>query len=71
MDKTPSPPLSGHPHESPYLTLAEAAAYARCSTRTLRRWIDSGKLTRLKSSRLLVDKEELNTLMRESLSETA
>ena len=45
---------------SPYLTLTEAAAYARCSTRTIQRYVDAGELTRYgHSRRLLIKQEEL------------
>jgi len=48
----------------PYLTLDEAAAHARCSTKTLRRWIKSGKLPSIKSGRLLVRPQDLDDAMR-------
>lgn len=47
-----------------YMTLDEAAAHARCSTRTLRRWIKTGKLPSIKSGRLLVDRQDLDDALR-------
>lgn len=52
------------PQVGPYLTLDEAAAYARCCTRTLRRWIKAGKLPSIKSGRQLVHIDDLNAAMR-------
>ena len=49
---------------SPYLTLAEAAAFARCSKRTIQRWLDAGTLTRYGYGRRpLVGQEELARLL--------
>ena len=50
--------------DSPYLTLHEAALYARCSKRTVQRWLDAGKLTRHGQSRPLVHRQELEALLR-------
>lgn len=55
----------------PYLTLDEAAKYARCSTRTLRRWIKADKLPSIKSGRQLVHIDDLNAAMRGIPSGTA
>ena len=49
--------------ESPYLTLHEAAQYARCSKRTVQRWLDAGKLTRHGQYRPLVHRAELDALL--------
>ena len=49
---------------SPYLTLSEAAAYARCSKRTVQRWLDDEKLNRYGHGRRpLVCKDELEALL--------
>lgn len=56
---------------SPYLTLDEAAKYARCSPRTLRRWIKADKLPSIKSGRRLVHIDDLNAAMRGIPSGTA
>lgn len=53
---------------SPYLTLKESALYARCSTRTVQRWLSDKKLGRYGYGRhLLVRKDELETLLSTSL----
>lgn len=49
--------------ESPYLTLGEAAAYARTSTRTIQRRLKAGDLNRYGSGRPLVLKTELEALL--------
>ena len=59
------------PQGSPYLTLAEAAAYARCHPRTVRRWIVAGKLPSIKSARPLVHIDDLEAAMRGIPSGTA
>ena len=51
---------------SPYLTLAEAAAYARCSKRTVQRWLADKRLTRYGppgGSIVLILKTELERLL--------
>jgi excisionase family DNA binding protein len=51
-------------HVSPYFTLREAALYARCSTRTVQRWLDSKKLPRYGHGRhVLIRKDELEALL--------
>ena len=55
---------------SPYLTLTEAALYARCSKRTIQRWLDAGKLTRHGQSRPLVHQAELQRFLSPTLSDT-
>jgi excisionase family DNA binding protein len=51
-------------HLSPYLTLGEAAHYARCSTRTVQRWLSDKKLNRYGHGRhLLIRKAELEALL--------
>lgn len=49
--------------ESPYLTLREAATYARTSTRTIQRRLKAGELNRYGASRPLVLKAELEALL--------
>jgi excisionase family DNA binding protein len=50
--------------DSPYLTLAEAAAYARCSKRTVQRWLSDKKLCRHGHGRhVLILKAELEALL--------
>ncbi|CAN5841496.1 hypothetical protein BH24DEI2_BH24DEI2_28100 [soil metagenome] len=49
--------------ESPYLTLGEAAAYARMSKRTIQRRLKAGDLNRYSSGRPLVLKAELEALL--------
>lgn len=75
MDETtkPGPSASAAPtlQVGPYLTLDEAAEYARCSTRTLRRWIKADKLPSIKSGRQLVHVDDLNAAMRGIPSGTA
>lgn len=56
---------------SPYLTLEEAAAYARCHPRTVRRWIAAGTLPFIKSGRTLVHIDDLEAAMRRIPSGTA
>ena len=49
---------------SPYFTLREAAAYARCHPRTIRRWLDGQRLTRYGVERKpLVRRDELEALL--------
>lgn len=49
---------------SPYLTLKEAALYARCSTRTVQRWLVNKKLKRYGHGRfVLILKAELEALL--------
>ncbi len=55
-----------HP-ESPFLTLSEAAAYARCSKRTIQRRIKSGELrSHGLGVRPLIRQEDLDTLLSSS-----
>lgn len=49
--------------ESPYLTLHEAAAYARTSPRTIQRRLKAGELKRYGTGRPLVLKTELEALL--------
>lgn len=52
--------------DSPYFSLQEAAAYARCSERTVRRWIEASKLTRYgHGKRVLVRRDQLMVLLTE------
>lgn len=49
---------------SPYFSLAEAAAYARCSSRTIRRWIKGGSLDQCgHGGKVLVRREQLEKLL--------
>ncbi len=48
---------------SPFLTLSEAAAFARCSKRTIQRWLEANKLSRRGHGRPLIDKSELEALL--------
>jgi hypothetical protein len=57
--------------ESPYLTLGEAAAYARTSTRTIQRRLKAGELKRYGKSRPLILKTELEMLLGTSPAEKA
>lgn len=51
-------------HATPYMTVSEAAAYARVTPRTVRRHISDGTLTRHNfGGRLLIDLRELNALI--------
>jgi len=68
---TSSASSAPYPQVSPYLTLDEAAKYARCSPRTLRRWIKADKLPSIKSGRRLVHIDDLNAAMRGIPSGTA
>jgi len=46
--------------DSDYLSIREAAAFARVSTGTVRRWVRTGELTRHEAgSRVLVKRDEL------------
>jgi len=49
--------------ESPYLTLNEAATYARMSTRTIQRRLKAGDLNRYGAGRTLILKAELEALL--------
>lgn len=49
--------------ESPYLTLREAATYARTSTRTIQRRLEAGALKRYGAGRPLVLKTELEAAL--------
>ncbi len=55
--------------ESPYLTLREAAAYARTSTRTIQRRLKAGDLKRYGSGHPLILKAELEALLNSSQAE--
>lgn len=55
--------------ESPYLTLREAATYARMSIRTIQRRLQAGELNRYGSGRPLVLKTELEALLSASQAE--
>jgi excisionase family DNA binding protein len=56
--------MNEHHISSPYFTLGEAALYARCSTRTVQRWLDSKKLNRHGYGRhVLILKAELEALL--------
>lgn len=55
---------SSEPSASPYATLAEAAVFARCSPRTIRRWIRAGDLARYgHGGKVLVLRAELEALL--------
>lgn len=59
-----SPHPDGRMTTSPYLTLSEAAAYARCSKRSIQRWLTAGTLTRHGHGRLvLIRHDELTALL--------
>jgi excisionase family DNA binding protein len=61
--------MNEHLTSSPYLTLGEAALYARCSTRTIQRWLSDKKLCRYGHGRLvLIRKDELEALLSTSRS---
>jgi excisionase family DNA binding protein len=49
--------------KSPYLTLKEAAEYARVSIRTIQRRIEAGELNRYGTGHPLVHEEELEALL--------
>ena len=68
--------LDGRPangeDESPFFTVLEAAKYARCSKRTIRRRIAVGKLVAHGDAhRLLVRREEVRALFGRALAPTA
>lgn len=49
----------------PFLSIAEAADFARVSPGTVRRWVAAKKLTRFEAgARVLVDRAELDALLR-------
>lgn len=49
---------------SPYFSLTEAAAYARCSPRTIRRWIKGGSLVQCgHGGKVLVRRDQLEELL--------
>lgn len=49
---------------SPFVTLGEAAAYARCHSRTIRRWIQAGDLARYgHGGKVLVLRTDLEALL--------
>lgn len=51
-------------NDAPYLTVAEAAAHARVSPGTVRRWVRAGELTRHEAgARVLVRRDELEALL--------
>ena len=51
---------------SPYMTLQEAAAWARSDKRTIRRWIEASKLTRYgHGKKVLVRRDQLEALLSE------
>lgn len=57
-------PERSAPTISPYLTLKEAALYARCSTRTVQRWLADRKLARCGHGRhLLIRRDELEVFL--------
>jgi hypothetical protein len=56
--------------ESPFLTLSEAATYARMSTRTIQRRLKDGELKRYGAGRPLVLKTELEALLSASPAKT-
>lgn len=49
--------------DSPYLTLTEAAAYARCTKRTIQRWLKGKKLARHGHLCPLIHRQELEMLL--------
>lgn len=54
-----------------YLTVENAAAYSDLSTKSIRRMIQSGKLTAFRPvrGRILIDKQELDAVIRNSASQ--
>jgi len=51
---------------SEHLTSVEAARYARVSSRTIRRWLDDGRLRPRRAGRkLLITRADLETLLRD------
>jgi excisionase family DNA binding protein len=51
---------------SEHLTSAEAARYARVSSRTIRRWLDDGRLRARRAGRkLLIARADLEALLRD------
>jgi len=51
---------------SEHLTSAEAALYARVSSRTIRRWLDDGRLRARRAGRkLLIARADLEALLRD------
>ncbi len=49
---------------SPFLTVVEAAEYARCHPRTIRRWMRAGDLTRYgHAGKALVQRAEIEALL--------
>ncbi len=56
--------------KSPYLTLKEAAEYARTSIRTIQRRLKAGELNRYGSGRTLILKAELEALLTALPAET-
>lgn len=64
LSTTPGAAVSLDNPSSPYLTLAEAAAYARCSKRTVQRWLEAKKLNRYGHGRtVLIHRRELELLL--------
>ncbi len=56
--------MNEHLTSSLYFTLGEAALYARCSTRTVQRWLSGKKLQRYGHGRhVLILKAELEALL--------
>ena len=55
---------------SPYFTLDEAARYARCSKRTIQRWLEAGRLARHGQTRPLIHRAELQAFLSPTLSDT-
>jgi excisionase family DNA binding protein len=57
---------------SGYLSVSEAAAFARVSAYTIRRWVKRGELTRHEAgTRLLVRRDELEKLLAGDDAETS
>ena len=56
--------LGARPAANDYLSVAEAAAHARVSPGTIRRWVRRGELARHEAgSRVLVKRDELERLL--------
>lgn len=64
-DASPTPQPGAIPDpSSPYLTLGEAADFARYKKRTIQRWLAAGKLTRHGHGRRpLIKRQELTDLL--------
>jgi len=69
MPRSEARPLEQPAFASPYFSLTEAAAYARCSPRTIRRWIKGGSLDPCgHGGKVLVRREQLEELLAPKLN---